>query len=526
MVGLPLLRKGWLVRFGWLIPISVAIAVYYVALNNYFTFDDFIWLNRARTLKQDWSQIFRVDVAYFDPLVHLIFWVDYQVAGLNHSWYHCVDLAIHATNSLLVYRFARLLNGDKRAAIYIGILFASSFAIADAVLWSSSRVDLLATLCALGTLIQFLNYLRHEKRINFLFSFLLFVLALGAKGTPLILPLILLWLIVQERKPFRFAICLAPFGAVILLYVIFVKLSMHQASLPLEKLHFSIHNFALAFCALFIPDETLSHLNLDFTAPFLFLAVTFLALFTIKPNKTVLLRRTGYCILLVAILPVLILTDFKLATKNVDLYLLLRSPSHRLYLASVGVALLSGGFLRSIEMVLRNLFPRFATVAVISLITGVVTCNTYLVRERDKLWESVGDISRIAFQGLVAYQQTVGEGSQLGLIYFPSSRGFLTPLVKMCFGVNDVSILKEVDIGQMTADSKILQKAHNSFLFILDNDGHVYDKSQLFRRQLLLNKMVLLHPDNPHYTNRYQAISDRLNQEIMLISPPEVKIRG
>src|SRR6266568_1283010 len=119
----------------WIIPMVIALCVYSVALNNFFVYDDFIWLNRARTLSQNWRQMFSPDVIYFDPLIYLMFVADSFVAYLDPKWCHAVDLMIHAFNALLVYRFAKMLSGDDKAGLYGSILFASSFAIADAVFW-------------------------------------------------------------------------------------------------------------------------------------------------------------------------------------------------------------------------------------------------------------------------------------------------------------------------------------------------------------------------------------------------------
>jgi hypothetical protein len=510
--------NGWLSRFGWLIPVLVALAVYSVALNNYFTYDDFIWLDRARTFKNNWRQIFRPDVVYFDPLVHLMFVADSLIGGLNHRWYHGVDLTIHAANSLLIYRFSRQLCNDDKVALYGGVLFASSFAIADAVLWSSSRVDLLSTFFSLGMLSSFLCYLRSDSKRTLFLSLLLFILALGAKGTPLVLPAILLWLIIAEKKPLSRTVSLLPFAAVAVIYIVLIKLTMHSAALPLDRLHFNFGNMALALCALFIPENTLGNLNLYFTASSLFIAVSASGLITASFKVNIMLRRTGYCILVVAILPVLILTDFKLATEYGNTYLLLVSPSHRIYLASVGAALLGGGVLRSIETFISKRFPGFAALAVTLLLSGIVLGNALLVRERDQLWEATGNEVRDAVTALLSCKQQVGEGSQFGLINFPGSRGFQTPMIKLYLGISDFTILKEVTVG-MIYDQDVLRKAEKSFLFIMDNEGHFHDKSQLFRQQLQLNRAALLSPDHPEYTVQCRTASSRLAGEMERIMP-------
>jgi hypothetical protein len=144
-------------KFFRIIPIIVAFGVYSVAFNNFFAYDDFIWLYRAKTLPHNWSQILSVDVIYFDPLVYLMFLADSVIAGLNPWWYHAVDLTIHAFNAYLVYHFVKMLSGDEKAGLYGSVLFASSFAIVDAVVWPSSRVDLVSVMFSLGTLVQFLK---------------------------------------------------------------------------------------------------------------------------------------------------------------------------------------------------------------------------------------------------------------------------------------------------------------------------------------------------------------------------------
>ncbi len=511
-----MLHNDWASRFGWLIPICVALAVYCVAIDNYFTFDDFMWLDRGRTFKSDWLQIFQPDVPYFDPLVHLMFAADYWIAGLDYRWYHCVDLALHSASAVLVYRFARLLSGDERAALYGGILFAGCFAIADAVLWSSSRVDLLATFFSLGALIQFLLYLREDRARNLIYSFFLLILALGAKGTPLVLPIIFLLLIILEKKPLRnYSLQLIPFGVLIIIFVLLQKLAAHSTNFPISQIHFNnIGNLVLAFCTLFISESTLTHLNLFYTAPLLFLvvsALTFLTLSSLKPTE--LQRRTGYCILVVAILPVLITSDFKLATTFSNLQL---SPSHRIYLASVGVAVFGGGLLRSIEIFLKPYLPKLATIVVGALLVGAVACDVILVKERDRLWETESIKTRAVVDFMLNQRGTVGEGSQVGLIKFPGSRLTMEMTMKACLGITDVTFNDDVTI-KMLENQEILLKAEKSFLFVFGKDGHIYDRSQLYRQQLLLSRKAVNNFNNFDYISEAQTATFGLIREINYI---------
>lgn len=500
-------------RLYWMVPVVIALAVYSVSFNNFFVYDDFIWLHRATTLGRDWQQMFRPDVIYFDPLVYIMFLVDSFIAGFDARWYQAVDLALHALNAVLVYRLAELLSRDRKAGLYAGVLFASSFAIADAVVWPSSRVDLVSVLFSLGTLIQFLKYLRTGRIGCFWLSCLMFVLALGAKGTPLVLPLVLLWLVLQEKKPLAFVSRLVPFGAAVLLYLVFLKLRMSQASLPLDRLHFNLNNYELALSALFVPEGTLKYLSPLGTASFLFVVVSTLSLVTGPLKETAALRRTGYCLLLTAILPVLVVTDFKLVSEYSNPYLLLLSPSHRIYLAAVGAALFAGGVLRSAEGVLARFLPKPAQAVAALVLAGIVVGSAVEVRERNKLWVVPGEWSRDCFNGLRAFRHRVPEGSQIALINFPGSRGFTTPMVQLALGVEDVALVKDVTFD-LVRDPAILGKAERSFLFVFGSDRRVYDKSQAFRQQLLFNRMALVNPGRTEYLSSFQGVAGQLDREV------------
>lgn len=496
----------------WLLPVLTALAVYSAAFNNFFSYDDFIWLDRSSRF-DSWLEIFRPDVFYFDPLVHLVFRANYLLGGVDPRWYHGLDMVIHAVNSLLAYRFVYLLGEDERAALYASLLFASSPAIADAVIWSSSRVDLLMTLCTLGTLIQFSHYLRSENRRHLFCSFLLFILALGSKGTPLLLPLVLFGLMLHYRKPLRTAFCLLPFVALAFIYWTLLHLTHHLAALPLDRLHFNPANVAVALCALFIPEAYLSQLNLQLIAPLLFLAVTVVGLSKTLLPGTAMLRRTGYFILVAAILPFLIITDFKLVSGSSPHYQLLSSPSHRLYLAAAGAAIILGAMLRSCENICTVRWPRLAGAALVLLLVGVLAGNAILVRERNKLWAAVGAGNRCSFEGLCTYRGQVGDGSKVGLINFTGSRGFVTPMLKLSLGINDFVVMPSVTIG-MVDDPRLLDGVEKYFVFVLGSDGHVYDISRLFRRQLTTNLLALKHPENREYLARCMEVKRQLATEI------------
>ncbi|MBT0664671.1 glycosyltransferase family 39 protein [Geobacter pelophilus] len=500
-------------KFFYIVPIVVAFGIYSVAFNNFFVFDDFIWIHRARTLTQNWSQMFYSEGIYFDPLVYLMFLADSLIAGPDSRWYHAMDLLIHAVNSLLVYRFVNLLSGDEKAGLYGSVLFASSFAIADAVLWPSSRVDLVSVMFSLGTLTLFLKYLRGENSRFLWLACLLFVLALGAKGTPVVVPFILLWFVYAEQKPGDKYLSVAPFGLLVLLYFTLLKIAPNQGVTSFTPgLHLNLRNFSLSLDALFIPERYLEVLNPAITAIVLAVPVIALGLMNFTSESSTRLRRTGVVILAVSLLPVLVLKDFKLATVENPINLL-SSPSHRVYLASIGVALIGGGVLRSLEILIKRYSLKGGALATTIILFGVICFNAIEVRERDLLWEGEGDGIRLRLLELLNYRNRIVEDGYVGLSNFPGSRGFLNPMIKAYFNLNKITTEQVQHVG-MTFDPEKLKRAERSSFFVMGNDLKLYDLSDQVKNLLLLCRQASLNQARPEYINEINKLTAQINNNI------------
>lgn len=194
-----------------LIGISI-ILVYGRMLDNFFYSDDFEWLDQVRNLEQNPLAIFNPVVHpstaqltplgpnYFSPLIHIVFWISYKLFGLNPLGYHLFDLGLHIINSCLVVYFVYFLVGNQVLATLTGLFFALNFAVTDAVIWSGARVDTVMFTFYILSLIAFLFFLKKERHIYYMFSILLFILSLSAKGTALALPFAL-FLMEKHCKP-------------------------------------------------------------------------------------------------------------------------------------------------------------------------------------------------------------------------------------------------------------------------------------------------------------------------------------
>jgi hypothetical protein len=501
----------------WLIPIIIALSVYSVAFNNFFVYDDFIWLYRAKTLTQNWSQILSIDVIYFDPLIYLMFLFDYSIAGLDPRWYHSVDLTIHAANAFLVYRLGKMLSGDEKTTLYGSVLFASSFAIADAILWPSSRVDLVSVMFSLGTLILFLKYLQANNLRYLLLSCFLFVLSLGAKGTPVVIPLILIWLLFMDKKPFHRYLSVIPFGLLVFLYFALLKMTIHNTAKQTIDFHFNIRNLSLALSELFIPERHLAILDPFICATLLALLVITFCFLRFNSELSYRLRITGFVILVGALLPVLVIRDFKLATKGQYAINLLSSPSHRIYFASVGSALIGGGILRSLESLFKRFIPKTATLMTALFLVGIIIFSAIEVRKRNQIWEYVGVATRIGLNGLMKHREKIVEDGVVGLVQFPGPNGFMSPMIKVYLDLNNVTTYQFFNMKGLE-DQELLEKADKSSFFILGmlgNDLLVYDLSDQFKRVLYLCKKSIQNPLDQEYRKDCESIATQLNHEIL-----------
>ena len=456
----------------------LAIVAYYPVLNNFFTWDDFLWVYRAKTLAGNPFQIFAIDAVYFDPLVYLWFWIDFQLHGLNPFWYHFGDVTIHAANGFLLYILVRKLAKDRFAALACSIIFVSSFAVVDAVAWSSSRVDLLSVFFSLLTIIFFLNHLADGDRRAFAMAIIAYMLSLSAKGTPLLLPCLLAVILVQRGNFVTQWRLLGPFFVTAITYVSLLLWRLSSAGKPLFAggNRLNIQNLFLSLSELFVPELHLASLNITWVAIGLTLVMSVCCLLL-----TGLQRRTaifGLAIIVVGMVPVLILKDFKMVTTLQNAGHLLNSPSHRIYLASAGAACFIGSILAALTRYSnKNWFGHI-------LLFFLVISSLYEVRLREKLWTGSAQYIRNSVEGIANYKKLLLDDSAIGLVNFPMSRGFMRPALSLYCGLDRVYFLPMASIPSEIPDApEILRYRGRGYFFVYANDK-VINLSPSFARLL------------------------------------------
>ncbi|MDO8445807.1 MAG: glycosyltransferase family 39 protein [Deltaproteobacteria bacterium] len=334
---------------------ALATVLYWRMLDNFFFSDDFEWLDQVKILElrslsifnpvvhppSPYAQLTPLPPDYFTPLIHIIFWINYKLFGLNPFGYHLINLILHIINSYLVVYFVFLLGNNLTLATLVGLFFATSFSITNAVVWPSAYVDTVMFSFYILSLIAFLSFLRKGKHYHYVSSILLFILSLASKGTALTLPLALFFIEKYHSKskiPIKHLSKYIPFASIILGYLV---LLLDNSPISVSgQIDFSriILNAVKVPMTLLIPEGLL-----PVNPALLLLSVLLFSAFVIILIKgsSSGLGRLGVLLMLIGVFPLFIIHWNFLANPLP----LTDSISHRLYLGNLGFAMFIGGII-------------------------------------------------------------------------------------------------------------------------------------------------------------------------------------
>ena len=186
---------------------ATVVLVYLNSLAGAFQFDDFnvIVLNPVVHSLEGWWPDLGIGIRPLLKLTYVLNWT----LGPDAFGFHVFNIAIHVTNSILVFTLARLLiNGYGQpiachaptAALIAALLFALHPAQTEAITYISGRSSALMATFYLGAMIAYIaGTLREQHVLSRVLSPLLFCLALATKESAISLPLALLaWEVVRQ----------------------------------------------------------------------------------------------------------------------------------------------------------------------------------------------------------------------------------------------------------------------------------------------------------------------------------------
>lgn len=166
---------------------AATLLVYAVSFFNGFVVDDeVIIVNNPQTvsLRNIPDVLFAPDLIkpYYRPLNRATYLFDYQLAGMNPTWYHGVNIVIHLGNVVLLYLICLRFLANRNAALITALLFAVHPVNTESVNFISARNTLLALFFSLASLLAFVK--AREQGIRWpLLSALLFLCGLLSKET-------------------------------------------------------------------------------------------------------------------------------------------------------------------------------------------------------------------------------------------------------------------------------------------------------------------------------------------------------
>ena len=180
-----------------LIPLLGAMA-YLPAFRAGWVFDDHVIILGNALLRGSLWNVWRSTTVYdFWPLTWTGFWAQWQIWGDQAAGYHAVNILLHITVSLLLWRVLEAMRVP--GAWLAGLLFAVHPVTVESVAWVSEQKN---TLSGALYLITILSWLRMENRPpsrRIPICLLLFALALLAKASVVMLPVVLLGIALHRR---------------------------------------------------------------------------------------------------------------------------------------------------------------------------------------------------------------------------------------------------------------------------------------------------------------------------------------
>jgi tetratricopeptide (TPR) repeat protein len=148
-------------RWGWLLPLVLALGVNANVLFNGFVWDDAIFFVGQTDPALHGDAPAPLSQAYFRPLIEWSYELDRTIWGLNPFGFHLSVYLAHALTTGLFYlslrRLVRLYRIEESTAVLAAALFAVHPIHAEAVAWVSGRNDVFMTLFILTALYAYLR---------------------------------------------------------------------------------------------------------------------------------------------------------------------------------------------------------------------------------------------------------------------------------------------------------------------------------------------------------------------------------
>lgn len=184
---------------------------YFKLLNAQFVdWDDPVYVYENRkviegiTLKNIKWAFTTIFFGFYYPLTWLSHMLDVTLYGLNPKGHHMTSIIIHIFNTLVLYFIFLNLNFEKIKSFFMSLLFSIHPLQVESVGWISERKNILSTLFFFLSTLLYVKWVKGKKYFYFYSSIFVFLLALMAKSSVVVLPLLLILLDYYPLKRLKF----------------------------------------------------------------------------------------------------------------------------------------------------------------------------------------------------------------------------------------------------------------------------------------------------------------------------------
>ena len=204
-------RRRWISIAAAFAIVLAVIVSYWPAFSGDFLWDDNdYWINTqathptTRLIHAD-DGLFRIwfgtEAADYWPLTNSVFWVQWRLWGMDPRGYHATNIMLHALGAIMLWRvLARL---EVPGAWLGALLFAIHPVAVASVAWISELKNVLSLLCCMAALLAWLRFEDTTQRRWYVLALTTFFLALTAKTSAVMLPVLLLGIAWWRRGTIR-----------------------------------------------------------------------------------------------------------------------------------------------------------------------------------------------------------------------------------------------------------------------------------------------------------------------------------
>jgi len=216
--------------------------------NQFLNWDDNLHILSNPVVENfDWVGAFTTSRnSVYHPLADLSWAIEYWLVGLDPLLYHLDNVLLHGLNAFLVFILVRRLAPESGfVPLFCAALFAVHPMQVESVAWATERKGLLCTGFSLLTMVSYFGAGQTKRTwVSELSTFVFFALAILAKPTAIMLPVVLLsmeYLLMSGSVGRRQRLRLAPFFA--------LSIARGVATLaiqapPLDTTHLPLYNMS------------------------------------------------------------------------------------------------------------------------------------------------------------------------------------------------------------------------------------------------------------------------------------------